>query len=136
MATLVGAVELQGKSTSHVDDAMDFWTRTTDDPLGFMSSRVPFGPATRYDMAKIIDVAIPELAAAQQVIERINNTNYSLLSQNCLTDTVKVLQAFGVTGIPGGARPSGVTPPKLDTECCYFRLVAFPPGSRREVAEA
>jgi hypothetical protein len=87
---------------------MNFWTRFVDNPLTFMSADVPFGPRTRYDMAKIIDVETPNVDAANVIIDRIRQTDYNLLKQNCLTDAVEVLQAFGVTGIPGGARPSGV----------------------------
>jgi hypothetical protein len=105
---LVGGVELAQGKTSHVKDAMDFWTRLTDNPLNFMSTQVPYGRRTRYDMAKILQVDNPNVEAAQAVIERIKATDYSLLSQNCLTDTIEVLQAFGVNGLPGGARPSGV----------------------------
>lgn len=106
--TLVGGVELAGGKTSHVDDAMDFWFELTDNPLLFMSALVPFGRRTRYDMAKVLDVDVPHVEAAQAVIERIKATDYNLLSQNCLTDSVEVLEAFGVTGLPGGARPGGV----------------------------
>jgi len=106
--TLVGGVELAGGKTSHVSDAMDFWVRLVDNPLLFMSTLVPYGRRTRYDMAKIVQVDNPNVEAAQAVIERIKATDYSLLAQNCLTDTIEVLEAFGVKGIPGGARPSGV----------------------------
>lgn len=106
--TLVGGVELAGGKTTHVNDAMDFWFELTDNPLRFMSSLVPYGRRTRYDMAKILTVDAPQVDAAQAVIERIKATDYSLLAQNCLTDTVEVLEAFGVKGLPGGARPGGV----------------------------
>jgi len=106
--TLVGGVELAGGKTSHVDDAMDFWFELTDNPQIFMASLVPYGRHTRYDMAKILEVDAPNVEAAQAVIKRIKATDYNLLSQNCLTDSIEALQAFGVKGLPGGARPSGV----------------------------
>jgi hypothetical protein len=106
--TLVGGVELAGGKTSHVNDAMDFWFELTDNPLLFMSALVPFGRRTRYDMVKVLGVDTPHVDAAQAVTERIKATDYSLLSQNCLTDSIEVLEAFGVTGLPGGARPGGV----------------------------
>ncbi|MHB8432670.1 MAG: hypothetical protein ACYDCA_03580 [Candidatus Tyrphobacter sp.] len=103
----VGGVEVVTGKTSHVDNAMDFWTRQTTDPLGFMSSQTPCGFETRYDMCKVLPVASPNIDAATAQIERIRNTNYNILSQNCRTDVVEVLEAYGVTGLPGGARPSG-----------------------------
>jgi hypothetical protein len=57
-------------------------------------------------MCKIITVETPNVAAAQAEVARLRQTNYDLLSQNCRTDTVSILEAFGVTGLPGGARPS------------------------------
>jgi hypothetical protein len=73
-----------------------------------MSAQTPYGRHTRYDMAKILQVDDPNVAAAQAEIDRIQATDYSLLAQNCLTDTIRVLEAFGVKELPGGARPSGV----------------------------
>ena len=86
---------------------MDFWTKETVDPLAFMSSMTPYGQLTRYDMCKKLTVNAANVAAAREQIVRIASIDYNLLSQNCRTDTVSILEAFGVTGLPGGARPSG-----------------------------
>jgi len=102
----VGAVECDQGSTSHVKNAMDFWTKDTPDPLGVMASETK-SPKTRYDMCKIITVSTPNVAAAVAQVSRIESVDYNLLSQNCRTDAVQILEAFGVTGLPGGARPSG-----------------------------
>jgi hypothetical protein len=104
---LVGGVEVVMGNTSHVNNAMDFWTDEKIDPLTFMSSDTPYKVKTRYDMAKILSVDTPNVVAARSQIDRIRGMDYNLLSQNCRTDVVDVLQAFGVTGLPGGARPSG-----------------------------
>jgi hypothetical protein len=40
-------------------------------------------------------------------MDAISQIDYNLFSQNCRTDTVEILEAYGVTGLPGGARPSG-----------------------------
>jgi hypothetical protein len=104
---LVGGVEVANGSISHVDNAMDFWTQETIFPLDFMSSMTPYGRETRYDMCKKLTVDAPDVAAAREQITRIASIDYNLLSQNCRTDTVEILEAFGVTGLPGGARPSG-----------------------------
>jgi hypothetical protein len=105
--TLVGGVEVTNGSTSHLDNAMDFWTQETADPLEFMSSMTPYGQETRYDMCKTLTVDAPNVLAAREQITRIANIDYNLLSQNCRTDTVEILEAFGVTGLPCSARPSG-----------------------------
>src|SRR6202162_276722 len=106
--TLVGGFELAGGNAAHVSDAMDFWFALTDNPLRFMSALLPYGRGTRYDMAKILQVDDPQVEAAQTVIERIKATGRNLRSQDWLKDTVEVLEAFGVKGLPGGARQSGV----------------------------
>ena len=85
---------------------MDFWTQETDDPVTFMSSMTPYGQPTRYDMCKKLDVEAPNVDAAREQIKRMADLDYNLLSQNCRTDTVEILESFGVTGLPGGARPS------------------------------
>jgi hypothetical protein len=86
---------------------MDFWTQDNLDPVTFMSTEVPYGRKTRYDMCKKISVEVPNIAAAQTAIARIKDIDYNLFSRNCRTDTVEILQAYGVSGLPGGARPSG-----------------------------
>jgi hypothetical protein len=105
--TLLGGFEVVDGNTSHVNNAMDFWTQETADPLTFMSSMTPYGQLTRYDMCKRLLVEAPNVEAAREQIVRIASLDYNLLSQNCRTDTVEILEAFGVTGLPGGARPSG-----------------------------
>jgi hypothetical protein len=103
----VGGVEVVTGKTSHVGNAMDFWKELTTDPLTFMSSQTPYGIETRYDMCKILNVNESNIAAAMTEVAKLANVDYNLLSQNCRTDTVQVLQSYGVTGLPGGARPSG-----------------------------
>jgi hypothetical protein len=103
----VGGVECVDGNTSHISNAMDFWTQITDRPETLMSTLTPYGRHTRYDMCKIIPVPAGDVAAAQAQIERIRQIDYNLLSQNCRTDTVQIFEAYGVTGLPGGARPSG-----------------------------
>ena len=106
--TTVGAVEVKDGSTSHINNAMDFWEKDTTDPKLSMGTENPYGRKTRYDMCKIVEVPAPNIAAAQAAIKRIQSIDYNLFSQNCRTDTVEILQAFGVTGLPGGARPAGL----------------------------
>ena len=101
----VGAVEVVNGQTRH--DLMNFWTALTDDPLRFMCTQNPYGPLTRYDMAKMVAVPSPVVAAAQSKMKTISQIDYNLFSQNCRTDTVEILEAYGVTGLPGGSRPSG-----------------------------
>jgi hypothetical protein len=101
----VGAVECASGQTRH--DLMDFWNLLTDQPQRFMCTQNPYGPRTRYDMCKSISVATPNVAGAQAKMKAISQIDYNLLSQNCRTDTVEILETFGVTGLPGGARPSG-----------------------------
>ncbi|MGD0968738.1 MAG: hypothetical protein ABR949_10660 [Candidatus Aquilonibacter sp.] len=102
-----GAVEVKDGSTSHVNNAMDFWTQDTPDPETLMGTANPYGRETRYDMCKILAVAAPNVAAAEAQVTRIAGIDYNLLEQNCRTDVVDILQAYGVTGLPGGSRPSG-----------------------------
>ena len=69
-ATSVRAVEVVSGKTSHAGDAMDFWLQSTTDPCTLMSSQVPFGVDTRYDMRKILEVPQPNVAAAATQVER------------------------------------------------------------------
>jgi len=106
--TTVGAVEVKDGSTSHVNNAMDFWTKDTAEPKLVMGTANPYGRETRYDMCKVLEVSTPDVPAAQAAIAQIRSKDYDLFKQNCRTDTVQILQAYGVTGLPGGARPAGL----------------------------
>jgi len=101
----VGAVECASGQTRH--DLMDYWSRLTDQPQRFMCTQNLYGPGTRYDMCKALLVDNPDITAAQAKMAAISLIDYNLFSQNCRTDTVEILEAYGVTGLPGGARPSG-----------------------------
>jgi hypothetical protein len=104
-SVLVGGAECAHGHTSHVGNAMDFWTRVTDRPEVFMSALTPYGRRTRYDMCKIIPVAHGAVDEAQAQIDRIAQIDYNFTSQNCRTDTVQILEAYGVTGFMGTSNP-------------------------------
>lgn len=94
----VGAIEYTGGQKSN----NGFWAIETDKPL------VPFGLGPKvngkqcyeYGLYKVLEVARPNVQAAQAKLQEVKRKPYAFVGNNCLDSTYAILKAFGASPLP------------------------------------